>query len=108
MSTTASSSQLDQDYEDRVREAIPGIIYETLRVAVYKPEVGFNRKFYRKNFNNWPLGKCEEIEIDFFGHVDFEAIQNLKVVREHPDTNIFVTRPHIESSNMVTSSPATV
>lgn len=69
--TSAVESDVQEWYEDRVRDKLPGLLYKALNLSVYEPFSGYNQSYQRKNygFGLWPMPKpTEDVEIDFVGH----------------------------------------
>lgn len=69
--TSALESDVQDWYENRVRERLPSYLVRALNLVVYEPVSGFNQKYQQTTFafGPWPLqAPAQDAELDFVGH----------------------------------------
>eukprot|EP01032_Pedospumella_encystans_P014537 gene14537-16687_t len=71
--TSAVEGDIEDWYENRVRDRLPIYLAKALGISVYEPTSGYNQSYKKKSFESvfgvWPLTKpTEDAELDFVGH----------------------------------------
>lgn len=88
-------SEIQHDYEDRMRSSLCIILWNAFHIAVSEPYQGFNKSYYMEEYPEiWPRNLPSPVEIDFMGQTkDLKMIRSYMnhEMKDNPDVVISVS-----------------